>query len=31
MRPIMEEDTSRPGARRRLAQEIERISEMVGL
>ena len=31
MRPIMEEDTSRPEARRRLALEIERISEMVGL
>jgi MerR family transcriptional regulator/heat shock protein HspR len=31
MRPIMKEDTSRPDARRRLAQELERISEMVGL
>jgi MerR family transcriptional regulator/heat shock protein HspR len=31
IRPIIKEDTSRPDARRRLAQEIQRISEMVGL
>src|SRR5688572_23950787 len=31
MRPLMKEDPSRPEARRRLAQEIQRISEMVGL
>jgi MerR family transcriptional regulator/heat shock protein HspR len=31
IRPIIKEDTSRPEARRRLAHEIQRISEMVGL
>lgn len=31
IRPLMNEDASRPDARRRLAQEIKRISEMVGL
>ncbi len=31
IRPLVREDASRPDARRRLAQELERISEMVGL
>jgi len=31
MRPLMKEDASRRDARRRLAQEIRRISELVGL
>lgn len=31
IRPLMNEGGSRPDARRRLAQEIRRISEMVGL
>jgi MerR family transcriptional regulator/heat shock protein HspR len=31
IRPLMNEDASRPDARRRLAQEIKRIAEMVGL
>ena len=31
IRPLMEQQASRPGARRRLAQEIKRISEIVGL
>jgi MerR family transcriptional regulator, heat shock protein HspR len=31
IRPLVREDTARPDARRRLAQEIERIGEMVGL
>jgi MerR family transcriptional regulator/heat shock protein HspR len=31
MRPLMKEDPVRSDARRRLAQEIQRISEMVGL
>jgi MerR family transcriptional regulator/heat shock protein HspR len=31
MRPLMKEDASRRDARRRLAQEIQRISELVGL
>lgn len=31
IRPLMNEDASRPDARRRLAQEIRRISELVGL
>jgi hypothetical protein len=31
MRPLMKDDPSRPDARRRLAQEMQRISEMVGL
>ena len=31
IRPLLSEDASRPDARRRLAQEIRRISEMVGL
>lgn len=31
LRPLVQQDTSRPELRRRLAQEIERIEEMVGL
>ena len=31
LRPLIRADTSRPDARRRMAQEIERIGEMVGL
>jgi MerR family transcriptional regulator/heat shock protein HspR len=31
MRPLMKEDASHRDARRRLAQEIQRISELVGL
>ncbi len=31
IRPLMTQDPGRPDARRRLAQEIRRISEMVGL
>ena len=31
MRPLMKDDSVRPEARRRLALEIQRISEMVGL
>jgi MerR family transcriptional regulator/heat shock protein HspR len=31
MRPLMKEDANRPDARRRLVQELQRISEMVGL
>jgi MerR family transcriptional regulator/heat shock protein HspR len=31
LRPLIREDGSRPDARRRMAQEIERIGEMVGL
>ena len=31
IRPLMNEDASRPDARRRLALEIRRISDMVGL
>jgi MerR family transcriptional regulator, heat shock protein HspR len=31
IRPLMREEASRPDARRRLAQEIERIGQMVGL
>jgi MerR family transcriptional regulator/heat shock protein HspR len=31
MRPLVKDDPSRPETRRRLAQEIQRISEMVGL
>ena len=31
IRPLMEEETARPDVRRRLAREIQRIEEMVGL
>ena len=31
IRPLVQEDGSRPDTRRRLAQEIERLSSMVGL
>jgi MerR family transcriptional regulator, heat shock protein HspR len=31
IRPLVREDGSRPDTRRRLAQELERISQMVGL
>ncbi|HET9262783.1 MAG TPA: MerR family transcriptional regulator [Vicinamibacterales bacterium] len=31
LRPLMEEETGRPEVRRRLAREIERIGQMVGL
>lgn len=31
IRPLMKDDPARPEARRRLAQELQRISEMVGL
>ena len=31
IRPLMKDDPTRPEARRRLAQELQRISEMVGL
>ena len=31
MRPLVEEDGTRPDVRRRLAQEVERIGRMVGL
>ena len=31
IRPLMTEDPARPDARKRLAQELQRISEMVGL
>jgi MerR family transcriptional regulator/heat shock protein HspR len=31
IRPLVHEDASRPDARRRLAQEIDRLSSMVGL
>ena len=31
MRPLMNEDAGRPDAKRRLASEIKRIAEMVGL
>jgi MerR family transcriptional regulator, heat shock protein HspR len=31
IRPLVQEDASRPDARRRLAREIERIGQMVGL
>ena len=31
MRPLMKDDANRPDARRRLVQELQRISEMVGL
>ena len=31
IRPLVHEDAARPEARRRLAQEIERISAMIGL
>jgi MerR family transcriptional regulator/heat shock protein HspR len=31
IRPLMEEETGRPEVRRRLAREIERIGQMVGL
>lgn len=31
IRPLMNEETSRPDARRRLAQEIKRIGELVGI
>jgi DNA-binding transcriptional MerR regulator len=31
LRPLLRDEASRPEARRRMAQEIERIGEMVGL
>jgi MerR family transcriptional regulator, heat shock protein HspR len=31
IRPLMNDDPGRPDARRRMAQELQRISEMVGL
>ena len=31
IRPLVQEEASRPDSRRRLAQEFERLSEMVGL